>query len=121
MESDVKAPDPWKRNNKDEGGVHRPQPFFSFNNPQFRFSFWYILVGTIAFFLVNVLVSQAFGPQERLISFSEFKQRIGSGEIKQVQMDDSSYLGLTVTKAQETSGAPQERPRPKVRRGPPAG
>ncbi|HET6485134.1 MAG TPA: ATP-dependent metallopeptidase FtsH/Yme1/Tma family protein, partial [Spirochaetia bacterium] len=108
MESDIKAPDPWKKENKDEGGVHHPQPFFSFNNPQFRFSFWYILVGIVVFFLVNALVSQSFGPQEQTISFSEFKQKIASGEIKQVQMDDSSYLGLTVTKAQEASSSQQQ-------------
>ena len=108
MESDIKPPDPWKKENKDEGGVHHPQPFFSFHNPQFRFSFWYILVGIVVFFLFNTLVSQTFGPQEQTISFSEFKQKIASGEIKQVQMDDSSYLGLTVTKAQETSSSQQQ-------------
>ncbi len=36
MESDVKAPDPWNKESKDEGGVHHPQPFFSFNNKGFR-------------------------------------------------------------------------------------
>ncbi len=36
-------------------------------------------------------------PREQMIGFSEFKQRIGAGEIKRVEMNDDSYLGFTMT------------------------
>ena len=69
MESDVKVPDPWKKEKKDDGGVQHPQPFFSFNNKQFRFSFWYVLVGIGILLLMNSLIFRSFGQEERMISW----------------------------------------------------
>jgi cell division protease FtsH len=110
MESYVKGPDPWKKEEKDEGGVHNPQPFFSFKNKQFRFTFWYLLAGIVAFFLFNSLILRSFGPQEQLINYSEFKQKIESGEIKRVQVGDSFYLGLPLTQQElEKPSAQQQR------------
>jgi cell division protease FtsH len=98
MELDAKGPDPWKRGKKDEGGVHNPQPFFSFNNRQFHFTFWYILFAVIAFFLINAFLFPPSSEQVKLISFSDFKQKIELGEIRQVQIGDDSYLGLPLTR-----------------------
>ena len=112
MESDVKVPDPWKKGKKDDGGVQNPQPFFSFKNKQFRFSFWYILACIVAFFLINSLITQLFGPQEQLVNFSDFKQKIESGEIKQVQMGDNFYLGFSATQQELGKLGAQQKQQP---------
>jgi cell division protease FtsH len=112
MESYVKGQDPWKKESKGEGGVHNPKPFFSFDNRQFRFSFWYILVGIVVLFLINSFMAQLFGSPEQLIGFSEFKQKIESGEITRVQIGDGFYLGTSATQ-QDLAGPdaqPQKRP-----------
>jgi cell division protease FtsH len=112
MESDVKAPDPWKRERKDEGGVHNPQPFFSFKNPQFRFSFWYVLVGIALLFLISYLMTPSVSQQEQVVSFSEFKQRIESGGIRRVQMTDTFYLGLPLTQQELKNLSAQQQQQP---------
>ena len=114
MESDAKGPDPWKREKEDKGGVHHPQPFFSFNNRQFRFSFWYILIGIGVVLLINFLISQSLVQQEHLISFNDFKQKIASGGITQVQISDSSYLGLSATPQEPQQSGSQQQQKPTV-------
>ena len=106
MEVYSKKPDPWNKEPTGEGGVHHPEPPFSFKNKKFNFSFWYLIIGVLVFFLVNTLFPSMV-PQEKLIEFSDFKHRIESGEIKRVQMGDDSYVGLTTT-AKETRGGPEQ-------------
>lgn len=96
MESYAKDPGPWKKPGKDDGGVQRQEPLLSFKNKQFHFSFWYILASVLAFFLINFMFRSAT-PQEKLVEFSDFKQRIETGEIKRVEMNPDFYLGLTRT------------------------
>ncbi|HEY9594887.1 MAG TPA: ATP-dependent metallopeptidase FtsH/Yme1/Tma family protein, partial [Spirochaetia bacterium] len=100
MESYSKGPDPWHKDKKDDGGLQKQEPFFSFKNRQFRFSFWYVIIGLVVFLLLNAYLSGTFSRQEKTIEYSQFKEKIESGEIKRVQMNDDSYLGLTLTQAE---------------------
>ena len=109
MESFAKKPDPWKKDQKNDGGPRKPEPFFSFQNKQFRFSFWYIIIGVLIFLMVSSFLSRSFNQQEQLIEFSEFKQRIESGEIKRVQMSEESYIGLPLTEQQLEEADNQQR------------
>jgi len=109
MESYSKKPDPWKKEQKNDGGPCKPEPFFSFQNKQFRFSFWYIIIGVLIFLMVSSFLSRSFNQQEQLIEFSEFKQRIESGEIKRVQMSEESYIGLPLTEQQLEEADNQQR------------
>jgi len=109
MESYAKGPDPWKKDCKDQGGPCKPEPFFSFRNKQFRFSFWYLIIGLLIFLLFSNLLSRSLFQQEQLIEFSEFKARIENGEIKRVQISDESYLGLPLTEQEMEQLESQER------------
>jgi cell division protease FtsH len=109
MESYSKGPDPWKKEKMDDGGLKRPEPFFSFNNKQFRFSFWYIILGILIFFLLNTFLSRSVAQQQQLIEFSVFKQKIEAGEIKRVQINEDSYIGLPLTQQELQKSSSQEK------------
>ena len=97
MESYAKDTGPWKKPEKEDGGLQRQEPFLSFKNKKFHFSFWYIIASLLAFFLINFFLSQSFAPQDKLVEFSDFKQRIETGEIKRIEMSPDFYRGLTRT------------------------
>jgi cell division protease FtsH len=97
VESYSKEPGPWKKPDKDDGGLQRQEPFLSFKNRKFHFSFWYIIASLLAFFLINVFLIRSGPPQDKVVEFSDFKQRIETGEIKRVEMNPDFYLGLTRT------------------------
>ncbi len=97
MESYSKDTGPWRKAEKDDGGLQRQEPFLSFKNKKFHFSFWYIIASLLVFFLINVFLFRSVAPQEKLVEFSDFKQRIETGEIKRVEMNPDFYLGLTRT------------------------
>ena len=97
MESYSKDTGPWRKAEKDDGGLQRQEPFLSFKNKKFHFSFWYIIASLLIFFLINVFLFRSVAPQEKLVEFSDFKQRIETGEIKRVEMNPDFYLGLTRT------------------------
>ncbi|MBN1700172.1 MAG: ATP-dependent zinc metalloprotease FtsH [Spirochaetales bacterium] len=63
------------------------------NKPQFRFSMWYFVIFFIGLFILNMLLTMPGG--EDLIGFSEFKKKIEDGEIKEVRMGQTYYLGST--------------------------
>jgi len=108
MESYSKDTDPWRRPEKDDGGLQKQEPLLSFKNKKFHFSFWYIIASLVAFFLINSFLFRSVAPQQKLIEFSDFKQRIESGEIKRVEMNPDFYLGLTRTgKELRSADAPQ--------------
>jgi cell division protease FtsH len=65
------------------------------NKHQFHFSVWYFIIFLGGLFVLNMILTM---PGEELIGFSEFKARIESGEIKEVQMGEKYYLGSTVTR-----------------------
>lgn len=61
------------------------------NKPGFRINIWYFL----GFFLLVSMVNAFFGERPQTIEFSEFKNKIVSGEIKQVELSDTYYTGFT--------------------------
>ncbi|HTZ50475.1 MAG TPA: ATP-dependent zinc metalloprotease FtsH, partial [Spirochaetia bacterium] len=97
MESYSKETGPWRKPERDESGLQRQEPSLSFKNKKFHFSFWYVIASILAFFLINFLLFRSVGPQDKLVEFSDFKQRIETGEIKRVEMDSDYYRGLTRT------------------------
>lgn len=76
-----------------------------FNKPPFhkptRFSVWYFL----SFFILLYLFNSMFQQRPQTIEFSEFKQKIVSGEIKRVQLSSDYYIGLTTKTQQPQAGA----------------
>jgi cell division protease FtsH len=62
------------------------------NKPGFRINIWFF----IGFFLLISMVNAIFGDRPQTIEFSEFKSKIVSGEIKQVELGDKYYKGFTV-------------------------
>jgi cell division protease FtsH len=109
MESYSKGTGPWKKEDKGDGGLQGPEPFFSFKNKQFHFSFWYIIIAVVLFILLNTFLFQPLSQTQKVVEFSVFKQKIESGEIKRVQMSDDSYLGLVQTQ-QELAQADKKKP-----------
>ncbi len=80
-------------NNK-ESGLKKPE-----NRSPFRFNIWYFL----AFFLIISMVNTLFSSKPQTIEFSEFKQKVVSGEIKRVELGDSYYVGSPLTRSQLTT------------------
>ena len=93
MESYSKETGPWRKPEKDDGGLQRQEPFLSFKNKKFHFSFWYIIASLLIFFLINVFLFRSLTPQDKLIEFSDFKQRIETGEIKRVEINPDGLRG----------------------------
>lgn len=110
MESYSKETGPWRKPEKDDGGLQRQEPFFSFKNRKFHFSFWYIIASLLIFFLVNVFLFRSVAPQEKLVEFSDFKQRIETGEIKRVEMNPDFYVGLTRTAKESREAGDRQAP-----------
>ncbi|MCP4754358.1 MAG: hypothetical protein GY866_26030, partial [Proteobacteria bacterium] len=54
------------------------------------FSIWYFLI----FFAVLYAFNSFMGEKPRTVEFSEFKQKIVSGEIKRVELGDEYYVGM---------------------------
>jgi cell division protease FtsH len=89
---------PWKKDDK-KGGPPDGNPFSNLNPGQFRFSMWYFVAAIVLLLVVNAFLSV---PRDSVIEYSAFKEKIRSGEIKRVEIDDQFLLGIPVT-AQELS------------------
>jgi len=61
------------------------------NRFQFKFSLGYVLVMIVAVALLNFFIFQS---DDTVIPYSAFKDKIRSGEIKRVEMDQGSYTGF---------------------------
>jgi cell division protease FtsH len=97
-DNDKKPDDFWKKrpsNNKnnDKGSNIQPTP-----SPPFKPSLLVILVIVGAVFLFNSFFQS---PQGQEIDYSEFKQKIIDGEIKQVRIATPYIFGSTITKTEE--------------------
>ena len=94
-------------NNKDKGG---PQfPFGGPNGPKFpdlkpfggwKFLLVYIAILFVGMSLFNYVFLNKVNPA---IDFSEFKERIASGEIKRVELTDAYFTGYTNANRQQSS------------------
>ena len=60
------------------------------NGFQFRFSIGYVLVMLVAVALLNFFIFQS---DDTIIPYSAFKDKVRSGEIKRVEMDQNYYTG----------------------------
>jgi cell division protease FtsH len=71
------------------------------NGFQFKFSLGYVVVMVVAVALLNFFIFQS---DNTIIPYSAFKEKIRSGEIKRVEMDQASYTGyLQADKADKTA------------------
>jgi cell division protease FtsH len=80
------------------------------NGFQFKFSIGYVIAMLIAVAVFNILVTQN---DDTVIPFSTFKEKIRSGEIKRVEMDQSFYTGY-----QQLDKKPSLSILPQTERGP---
>jgi len=83
-----------------------------FNGFQFKFSIGYVIIMLIAVAIFNLYVSQN---DDAVIPFSTFKDKIRSGEIKRVEMDQNNYVGY-----QQLEKKPSSILQPRASRGPSA-
>jgi cell division protease FtsH len=82
---------------RDCGPGEKPPLLPPFNKGQFRFSIWYFVAVLVIIFIVNSLISV---PREQLIEYSDFKEKIRSGEIKRVEMSETLYKGYPYSRAE---------------------
>jgi cell division protease FtsH len=73
-----------------KGGGKSPLLPPQLNGFQFKFSIGYVLAMILAVVVFNVLVSQN---SDTVVPFSTFKEKIRSGEIKRVELDQNFYTG----------------------------
>jgi len=90
--------DCWEKGDgKDCGPGEKPPVFDPLDKGKFRFSIWYLLGVFVVLSLVNHFLS---APAGQMIEYSVFKEKIRSGEIKRVEMGETLYSGLTVSRAE---------------------
>ncbi|MDR2376977.1 MAG: ATP-dependent zinc metalloprotease FtsH [Treponema sp.] len=99
------------RNNKKDQKDGGPQ--WPFKMPDFKpfggwkFTIVYILILIVGMSLFNYVFLSRVNPT---IDFSEFKNRIASGEIKRVELTDSYFTGYTSTRQTSSLTAPVRNP-----------
>jgi cell division protease FtsH len=82
-----KRPSAPKGGKKGGNGSIIPPDFHGF---QFRFSLGYVVVMVLAVLLFNYFLTQT---DNTVVPYSTFKEKIRSGEIKRIEMDQNYYLG----------------------------
>lgn len=90
-----------KKDGNNKSGLKPPE-----KRPPFSFNMWYFA----GFFLLIFLVNSLFAEKPQTIEFSEFKQRVTSGEIKRVELSDSYYVGSSLTSAELKNNQNTNRP-----------
>jgi len=78
------------RTPKSGGGGKNPLIPPNLNGFQFRFSLGYVLVMIITVLLFNYFLTQT---DDTVVPYSTFKEKVRSGEIKRVEMDQNYYMG----------------------------
>lgn len=86
-----------KKKEKEKPGLNKHEPIFGILDPKkFNFSIWYFLATLVILMVFNSLF---FQPKSIVtIDFSEFKEKIKSGDIRRVEMGERHFLGLPLTK-----------------------
>ncbi|MBU2511024.1 ATP-dependent zinc metalloprotease FtsH [bacterium] len=75
-----------------KSGIKKPD-----NQNRFRLNLWYF----VGFFLLISMVNTFLGEKPQTIEFSEFKQKVISGEIKRVELGDKYYVGSSLVQADQ--------------------
>ncbi|GHV80347.1 ATP-dependent zinc metalloprotease FtsH [Spirochaetia bacterium] len=105
--SDTPSPGPDKKKPKNSGG-----PQFPFGGPKlpdpkkfggWRFSIVYIIILVIGMSLFNYVFLNKVNPT---VDFSEFKNKIASGEIKRVELTDAYFTGYTTLQRTPPASTP---------------
>jgi cell division protease FtsH len=74
----------------------------NFNGFQFKFSLGYVVVMIVAVALLNFFI---FKGDNSIIPYSAFKDKVKSGEIQRVEMDQSYYMGYPKAEAKPDAGS----------------
>jgi len=83
---------------KEDPGLKKHEPLFKPLSPkQFKFSLWYFLIMLLVLVLINTVL---FRPKIESIDYSDFKAKIGSGEILRIEIGDKYLTGFSLTRAQ---------------------
>ncbi|MDR2602900.1 MAG: ATP-dependent zinc metalloprotease FtsH [Spirochaetaceae bacterium] len=98
-------------NGKKEGGNNgKDGGFFNFGGPKlpnpkkigggWKFSLGYVLVLIVGMSVFNYVFTNNVNPP---ISYSDFKQKIESGEIKRVELSENYFIGYTTEKKEQNN------------------
>ncbi len=94
----------WNKKKPDMKGPGRGKfPFLppNFNGFQFKFSLGYVVVMIVAVALLNFFIFQS---DNTIIPYSAFKDKVRSGEIKRIDMDQAYYTGYLQVGAKSEAG-----------------
>jgi len=97
-----KSDSKWNKDHKETGPI-KHEPFFNMNPRQFKFSLWFFLFTLLVIFVLNTSLGQV-KQTEQTISFSDFKQKIVTGQITQVQITEKYYYGTSKTQGNNAAG-----------------
>lgn len=90
---------------KDDPGCHKQPPLLNrLNRKQFNFSMWYFVGVFILLLLLNSLFQQ---PAESTIDYSQFKNKIETGEIHRVEIGEKYYIGFSHSTKEVEQTQPQ--------------
>lgn len=82
---------------KKEPGIHNDHSFFSqLTQKPFKYTIWYFIGLVIILSLINSYFS--VDHTQQAIEYNRFKDLVSSGEIRRVEITDTSYKGYTVTR-----------------------
>jgi cell division protease FtsH len=84
-----------------KGGGKSPLVPPQLDNPRFKFSLGYVLAMIVAVAIFNIVITTQSG--DTVVPFSTFKEKIRSGEIKRVDLDQNFYMGY-----RELDGKPSQ-------------
>jgi cell division protease FtsH len=83
---------------KEEPGLKKRDPLFKpLDRKQFWFSVWYFLLTLAGLILINTVLLR---PKVESIDYSDFKAKIGSGEILRIEIGEKYLTGYSLTKVQ---------------------
>lgn len=97
-----KSDSKWNKDHRETGPI-KHEPFFNMNPRQFKFSLWFFLITLLVILALNTSLGQV-KQTEQTISFSDFKQKIVTGQITKVQITDKYYYGTSKAQGNKTTG-----------------
>ncbi len=91
----------WNKDHKVTGPV-KHEPLFNMNPKQLRFSLWFFLFTLLTIMVINASLGQ-MKQTDKMISFSDFKQKIENGEITKVRITPKLYYGTSTVSGTKTA------------------
>ncbi len=93
-----------KKDAKNRGGPRAPGPQPGFGGPQLRSTLSYVVLMLVAVVALNFFLTQG---DDSVIPYSQFKDKIRSGEIKRVEMDASYFTGYAAPPPAQSGSVPE--------------